>query len=262
MAEPQRQDTIGSSIAGPSRASTEPIPGGEKVELAEVFEERLRAWKHVVGYLETYVDATVSIHKTLGKEYEKLAKHVGEPLKEGHMFDTSAGTGIVDLFDQLRTKTNIASQAAHECEKDIKHTVLAQLEKLHADIKAKNKELLSGIVKTAKKVEEQRSKTQKALEGLGSHTATYDSSTGARIEPMADPYIMKKYVLTRLHKQVAEENVLKSESIAVTENFKLYEQSIVTQLHQIVNTLYQHIGAESDKIKASFGEVVGESNLY
>jgi len=34
----------------------------------------LDAWKHAVGYLEEYVDATAVMHKGLYKDYEKILK--------------------------------------------------------------------------------------------------------------------------------------------------------------------------------------------
>lgn len=36
--------------------------------------ERLQAWKHMVGYLEDYVEAVEKIHGRQAKEYEKVLK--------------------------------------------------------------------------------------------------------------------------------------------------------------------------------------------
>lgn len=39
-----------------------------------LLEERLRAWKHAVGYLEQYIAATEKVEKAHAKEYEKVLK--------------------------------------------------------------------------------------------------------------------------------------------------------------------------------------------
>lgn len=36
--------------------------------------ERLQAWKHMVGYLEDYVEAVEKVHGRQAKEYEKVLK--------------------------------------------------------------------------------------------------------------------------------------------------------------------------------------------
>ena len=36
--------------------------------------ERLRAWKHMCGYLEDYFAATAKVQKSQSKEYEKILK--------------------------------------------------------------------------------------------------------------------------------------------------------------------------------------------
>lgn len=250
--DPARQGTV-SSIA-----STAAVPE-EKIELATVLEERLRAWKHVVGYLKEYVEAAAHVQKSLGKEYEKLAKLVAEPLKEGHMFDTASANGVTGLFEHLRAATHKVSAAGYEAEKEVKGHVLKELEKLHKDIKNKDKELLDGALKGTKNLEKSRGATQKALEELGKHTAAYDAGQGSgRIEPANDPYLIKRGVLHKLNRQVNEENALKADMVVVQDNFKRYEQYIVQTLQQSVGSLYQYIGAQADATKAAYGDVVGE----
>lgn len=36
--------------------------------------ERLQAWKHMVGYLEEYVESVEKVHGRQAKEYEKVLK--------------------------------------------------------------------------------------------------------------------------------------------------------------------------------------------
>lgn len=90
-------------------------------QTSELLEERLRAWKHAVGYLEEYVSATEKLEKAHAKEYEKVLKAsscskcylgvkltgeqtISDPLKEGHHFDQSLG-GIAGLFENMRANT-------------------------------------------------------------------------------------------------------------------------------------------------------------
>jgi hypothetical protein len=39
-----------------------------------LLQERLQAWKHAVGYLESYISATEKVEKAHAKEYEKVLK--------------------------------------------------------------------------------------------------------------------------------------------------------------------------------------------
>jgi hypothetical protein len=39
--------------------------------------ERLRAWKHMCGYLEDYFSATAKVQKSQSKDYEKILKVSG-----------------------------------------------------------------------------------------------------------------------------------------------------------------------------------------
>lgn len=76
-----RTNTFGSTNSDENVA----IPP-EKGDVGGLLVERLRAWKHLVAYLEAYVTQTENVHKVLGKEYEKVLKTVQEPLREGHHF--------------------------------------------------------------------------------------------------------------------------------------------------------------------------------
>lgn len=57
-----------------STSSTEAIPKGAVTETASTLEERLRAWKHVVGKLEMYIEQHELLYRAVAKEYEKVGK--------------------------------------------------------------------------------------------------------------------------------------------------------------------------------------------
>jgi hypothetical protein len=54
-------------------ASEEAVPV-EKGDIGGLLVERLRAWKHAVGYIQVYITSTGGLHKTMAKEYEKVMK--------------------------------------------------------------------------------------------------------------------------------------------------------------------------------------------
>lgn len=55
-------------------SSNEAIPKGGTPDTASTLEERLRAWKHVVGRLEEYIEQHEHLNKAVAKEYEKVGK--------------------------------------------------------------------------------------------------------------------------------------------------------------------------------------------
>lgn len=92
---PTRSNTVRSSWTGTvTRRNTdsedEAIPNSDSSEVCLVFRkyvdpqtdkqttnllvERLRAWKHMCGYLEDYVSATAKVQKSQSKDYEKVLK--------------------------------------------------------------------------------------------------------------------------------------------------------------------------------------------
>lgn len=105
-----------------------------------------------------------------------------------------------------------------ETEKNIKGSVLPILERLHKEIKNKSKELASGAGKGAKEVDKARNSTQKHIELLGQHTASYESA-GGHMTSTNDPYILQRGVFHRLAKQVMEENNSRHDLISVQQNF-------------------------------------------
>ena len=73
LSQEDKQPTLRHDNTFDSMASEEAIPV-EKGDVAGLLVERLRAWKHAVGYIEAYVSHTEAAHKVMAKEYEKVLK--------------------------------------------------------------------------------------------------------------------------------------------------------------------------------------------
>ncbi|EEP76327.1 conserved hypothetical protein [Uncinocarpus reesii 1704] len=218
--------------------------------------ERLRAWKHMCGYLENYVSATHKVQKAQAKEFEKILKTVSEPLKEGHHFVQGQG-GVTGLFDSLRLNTQGIADVHLETEKNLKATVLPILEKLHSEIKSKSKELKHGATKAAKLVAKARTNTQKHIELLGQYTAAFDSPTRAKHEASHDPYVISRGVFHRLNKQINEENNNLKEILAIQSSFQQFEAHILETVQNALNRFFQCMGAQSDRQRAMYADMVG-----
>ncbi|TEY38789.1 hypothetical protein BOTCAL_0475g00040 [Botryotinia calthae] len=243
-----------------SSALTDRTDEGEAVPLenpsdtSELLVERLRAWKHAVGYLEEYVGATEKVQRQQSKEYEKDLKTIANPLKEGHHFQQELG-GMAGMFENMRTNTQGLINSHLETEKNLKGTVLPILDRLHKEIKNKSKELLSGASKGAKEVEKARNITQKHIELLGSQTANYQSSA-ASTKSAEDPYIVQRGILHRLHKQVLEENTNRHDLIQVQNNFAQFEAHIIEIIQQTMMSFTQIITSQSQREQTLFSDIL------
>lgn len=117
------QPTIQHSSTVDTMASEEAVPV-EKGDIGGLLVERLRAWKHAVGYIQVYITSTGALHKSMAREYEKVTKvrraftsphifsggrrevfsqllilecfiqAISEPLKEGHHFGNGLGSNF------------------------------------------------------------------------------------------------------------------------------------------------------------------------
>ncbi|KAF1981986.1 hypothetical protein K402DRAFT_341325 [Aulographum hederae CBS 113979] len=233
----------------------EAIPEEDNSQVTRLFSERLRAWKHACGYLEDYVTSTEKMQHAHGKEYEKVLKSVSKPLKEGEHFDQQLG-GIAGLFDNIRSNTQGISNNHYETAKTLKGSVLPIFERLHTEIKNKTKELTKGAGKGSKAVEKARNTTQKHIELLGQHTASFDS-TGGSLKADQDPYILQRGVLHRLNKQVIEENNNRNDLISVQNNFAAFEEHIVQTIQSGLNQFYQTVTKQEELTKANYGDIIG-----
>lgn len=208
-----------------------------------------------MGYLEEYMGAIEKIHKEQSKEYEKALKTISKPLREGHHFDQNLG-GIAGFYENLRQNTQAMINTNAETEKSIKGSVLPILERLHKEVKNKAKELAHGAVKGAKEVEKVRNTTQKHIELLGQNAASFES-TGGKMNPSEDPYVIQRGVLHRLNKQVLEENNHRNDLIAVQANFQDFEAHILQVLQQAMEVFNQFAGGQAEKTRALYADMLG-----
>jgi len=129
-------------------------------------------------------------------------------------------------------------------------------ERLHSELKNKSKELVKGAGKGSKTVDKARQATQKHIELLGQHTATFDSS-GGHIKAAEDPYILQRGVMHRLSKQVMEENNNRNDLLAVQNSFSAFEAHIIQTIQQGMSQFYQIVSKQADLTKANYGDMVG-----
>ncbi|KKF97592.1 Cytoskeletal signaling protein slm1 [Ceratocystis platani] len=242
-------------LTGLSGFSDDAIPEADPNTTAGLLAERLQAWKHAVVYLEDYITAVEKIHKAHAKEYEKALKTIANPLREGHHFDADA-VGFASFFENIRLNTQAIVNTNLETEKSLKDAVLPILERLHKEIKLKVKELANGVGKGAKDVEKARGVTQKQIELLGQQTASYESA-GARVSGHDDPYVVRRGVAHRLHKQVQEENNHRNELISVQANFCTFEAHIMGTISQTIEAFTGIVGGQGENIRMLHTDMLG-----
>lgn len=237
-----------------STMSDDAVLAGDPKNTTELLSHRLSAWKHAVDYLVNYVEAAEKSQKSHAKEYEKMLKTISSPLKQGDQFDPNLG-GITGLFENLRTNTQALVNAHHETGKNIGGSVVPILERLHKEIKAKSKELTSGAAKGVKAVDKARNETQKHIELLGQHAASYETK-GGKGNAIHDPYVLSRGVQHRLHQQVLEENTNRHDIIAVQKNFAAFEGHIVEVIQQALASFDQFVRAQAQREQTASGDVV------
>ena len=128
------------------------------------------------------------------------------------------------------------------------------LERLHAEIKNKHKELSKGAVKGTKNVEVARNETQKFIESLGQHTAAF-SSSGGKLESSDDPYVIQRRVNHRLNKQVLEENNSREDLLAVQNSFQQFECHVINTIQQAMSSFLQYVGGQAERQKAMYSDM-------
>ncbi|KAL7787475.1 hypothetical protein V8C37DRAFT_390451 [Trichoderma ceciliae] len=243
----------------PSRVTTglsdDAIPDADPNTTSGLLAERLQAWKHMVGYLEDYVEAVEKVHGRQAKEYEKVLKAISNPLREGHHFDQSLG-GVAGFFENMRANTQAMINTNLETEKSIKSSVLPILDRLHKEIKHKAKELSSGAQAAAREVEKLRNTTQKHIELLGQQAAAYDSH-GGKLNSHEDPYVVRRGVLHRLNNQVIAENNHRNDLVSVQNNFRTFESHVLEVVQQAMEGFAQLTGSQGEKIRALHSDILG-----
>lgn len=199
-----------------------------------------------------------------------LFQTVSSPLKEGHHFDQNLG-GIAGLFESIRSNTQVRTIIVRqlsslivlqgianshlETEKNLKGSVLPILERLHSEIKNKNKELTKGAAKGSKEVDKARNITQKHIELLGQHSGAFASS-GGKIEASNDPYILQRGVNHRLNHQVLEENNNRHDLLAVQDSFMQFEAHVIQTIQQAMSAFLQCVSGQSERQKAMYSDII------
>jgi hypothetical protein len=153
----------------------------------------------------------------------------------------------------MRSNTQSLINTNIETEKSIKGSVLPVLERLHKEIKHKAKELAHGAEKGAKEVDKARNTTQKQIELLGQHAASFDSA-GGHLSSHDDPYVIYRGVLHRLNSQVIAENNHRNDLIAVQNNFQSFEAHIIEVVQQAIEAFTQLAGGQADKTRALYND--------
>ena len=238
--------------------SEEAVPTSDPSDTTALLLERLQAYKHACGYIEDWVTAEEKAQKAQAKEYEKILKTVSSPLREGHQFDQQLG-GIAGLFESIRSNTQGVANARLENEKNLKGAVLPILERLHVEIKNKTSELNKGTAKGSKEVDKSRQATQKHIEMLGQHSASF-TSAGGRVDAANDPYLLQRGINHRLHKQVLEENSNRQDLIAVQDSFATFEAHIIETFQQALATFLQYEAGTLEREKSSKSRILISSS--
>lgn len=233
------------------------IPDEDSTEVTKLFSQRLKAWKHAVGYIEDYIEATEKLHKETKKDYAKVLKTVSHPLKESQHFDESQD-GVAGMFDTIRSNTQGISNSHEETAKALKGSILPLFNRLHQEIKNKNKELAKGAGKGSKLVDKARKATQRQIELLGQRAASFDS-TGGKLEAQNDPYVIQRQVYHRLNRQVIEENNNRQDLLSVQNSFASFEAHILQSIQQGMGQFNTVVSKQAEATKAMYGDMVGTS---
>ena len=142
-----------------------------------------------------------------------------------------------------------------ETEKNIKGSVLPILARLHSEIKNKNKELSKGAAKGSKEVDKARNTTQKHIELLGQHSASFASS-GGKVDASNDPYILQRGVNHRLNNQVLEENNNRHDLLAVQDSFMQFEGHVIQTIQQAMSAFLQCVSGQSEREKTMYSDII------
>ncbi|KAI9845539.1 MAG: hypothetical protein M1838_001688 [Thelocarpon superellum] len=241
----------------PPRSNTEGGSGTEDdpSDTSSVLTERVRAWRHAVSFLETYMAATEKMHKGQAKEYEKVAKTIQEPLREGHHFDQSLG-GIGGMFENIKLNTQGIANTHTETEKNIRVSVLPIVHRLQDELKSRDKELNSGAAKGFKAVTKARVNTQTYLDLLKEKVDPSAGSGSDKVDPMTDPYVIHRGIYYRLNKQIIEENSNRQEMLAAQDSFREFEAHVVQVMQQAMTTFVQFAGGQADRTKSMYGDML------
>lgn len=103
-----------------------------------------------------------------------------------------------------------------------------------------------------------RATTQKHIELLGQHTASFESH-GGKMTATEDPYVLQRGVMHRLNKQVQEENNNRQDLISVQNSFAQFEAHIIQTIQGGMGQFMQVVNAQAEQTKMAYGDMVGTS---
>lgn len=146
-----------------------------------------------------------------------------------------------------------------DTEKNLKGSVFPILERLHKEIKAKSKEVKTGASKSAKAVEKARGVTQKHIELLAQHTASFDAAAGNKVDQQHDPYVLRRGITHRLNKQITEENNNRQDILSVQNNFQQFEAHVIQTVQGALDQFFQFMGGQLDRQRAMYGDVLASA---
>lgn len=158
------------------------------------------------------------------------------------------------MFDNIRSNTQAISNSHNETAKALKGSVLPILERLHAEIKNKNKELTKGAGKGSKAVDKAQKTTQKHIELLGQHTAGFES-TGGKVAAHEDPYVLQRGVYHRLNNQILEENNNRQDLLTVQNNFSQFEAHVLQTMQNAMGQFNQVVGQQCEQVRTMYGDM-------
>ncbi|RMD39552.1 hypothetical protein DV735_g5584, partial [Chaetothyriales sp. CBS 134920] len=232
---------------------------GDPSATIALLDARLQGWKRACVYLEEYISAVAKAEQSAAKDQEKVLKTVSGTLKESHHFETALG-GVAGLFENIRANTQAQSTLHAETSKSLTSSVLPILERLHQELKAKSKEVTSGSGKGAKSVDAARATTQKHIDALSQHTASFDSRGGGKISAQNDPYVLHRGTYHRLNKQILEENNIRKDIVNVQNSFAEFEARVVSTFQNAISAYNQFMSGQADREKAMYGDIAATSS--
>ena len=115
--------------------------------------------------------------------------------------------------------------------------------------------ILHWIMLTPICIQKARNLTQKHIELLGQHTASFASS-GGKVDASNDPYILQRGVNHRLGKQILEENNNREDLIAVQNSFQQFEAHVIQSIQQAMSAFHQYIGGQYDRQRGMYADMV------
>ncbi|ANB15192.1 Slm2p [Sugiyamaella lignohabitans] len=155
----------------------------------------------------------------------------------------SQPTGIAEAFQELRSQTELLINKSYEAEQQLRSAVLPQLETLKGDIEKHYKGFKGPGLKGQKEVQIAKQTTQKYVESLGQHVASFGApasiSASSKSDALHDPFVEHRLALNSLQDQVSKENSQVDAIVSVQNNFQSLERHIIQVLQQAASVIEQ-----------------------